>query len=336
MPPLTPASTLCLFDRDTCATTFTQALDHFETVLCISTVSLEISEITHERQDLICVGTALLRGEDLPTMGKIHIYAIVDVVPEPEHPETGKALKLVAKEEVRGAVTALSGVGTQGFLLVAMGQKVMVRGLKEDGTVLPVAFMDVQCYVSVARELGPIGPDSVEGTGLCLIGDAVKGVWLAGYMVRDDLPSTNLATVSLQRSAFVACRRLTFGTYHRRTLTNSACLASLRTPSRPSLPTSCLMVNSFLSLWQMPTVTCIFCSSTLIVCFPRTKPTLHCYEAHDILHTILPSSLSQMQQSAIQLICPNHPLITMQIRNPSPAPASYITPPSTQPTIPAH
>ena len=181
---------MCLFDRDTCTTIFTQVLDHFETVLCISTVSLEISEITHERQDMICVGTALLRGEDLPTMGKIHIYALIDVVPEPERPETGKALKLVAKEEVRGAVTALSGVGTQGFLLVAMGQKVMVRGLKEDGTMLPLTFLDVQCYVSVARELGPIGPDLVGGTGLCLIGDAVKGVWLAGYMVRDDLQST--------------------------------------------------------------------------------------------------------------------------------------------------
>ena len=51
----------------------------------------------------------------------------------------------------------------------------MVRGLKEDGTLLPVAFMDMQCFVSVVREL--------EGTGLCLMGDAVKGVWFAGYMV---------------------------------------------------------------------------------------------------------------------------------------------------------
>jgi len=72
-------------------------------------------------------------------------------------------------------VTAISGIGTQGFMLVAQGQKCLVRGLKEDGTLLPVAFMDMQCFVSVARELG--------GTGLCLLGDAVKGVWFAGYMV---------------------------------------------------------------------------------------------------------------------------------------------------------
>lgn len=72
-------------------------------------------------------------------------------------------------------MTALSEVGTQGFLLEAQGQKCMVRGLKEDGSLLPVAFMDMQCYVSVAREL--------KGTGLCVMGDAVKGVWFTGYSV---------------------------------------------------------------------------------------------------------------------------------------------------------
>lgn len=106
-------------------------------------------------------------------------------MPEPDHPETGRALKLIAKEEVKGAVTALSGIGTQGFLLVAQGQKCMVRGLKEDGTLLPVAFMDMQCYVSVAKEL----PE----TGLCLMADAVKGVWFTGYMVRL-LPCTKRAS----------------------------------------------------------------------------------------------------------------------------------------------
>lgn len=142
---------------------------------CIKVVSLEISEITHERQDVVAVGTAFLRGEDLPSGGHIYIFGVIDVVPEPKRSETGLALKLIAKEEIKGAVTALSGIGTQGFLLVAQGQKCMVRGLKEDGTLLPVAFMDMQCYVSVAKEL--------PGTGMCLMGDAVKGIWFTGYMV---------------------------------------------------------------------------------------------------------------------------------------------------------
>ena len=143
-------------------------------------LSLEVSEHTHERQNLICVGTALLRGQDLPSLGNIYIFAVIPVVPEPEHPETGHALKLIAKEEVKGAVTSLCSIGTQGFLLVAQGQKCLVRGLKEDGSLLPVAFLDMQCYVSVVREL--------EGTGLCLMGDAVKGVWFCGYTVRKSTP----------------------------------------------------------------------------------------------------------------------------------------------------
>lgn len=141
--------------------------------MCIKTMSLEVSENTHERRELVAVGTALIRGEDLPSQGRIYIFDIINVVPEPGHPETDRKLKLITKEEVKGAVTALSEIGTQGFLLAAQGQKCMVRGLKEDGTLLPVAFMDMQCYVSIAREL--------KGTGLCIMGDAIKGAWLTGY-----------------------------------------------------------------------------------------------------------------------------------------------------------
>ena len=61
-------------------------------------------------------------------------------------------------------------------MIGAQVQKCIVRGLKEDGSLLPVAFMDMSCYVSVAKEL--------KGTGMCLLGDAVKGIWFAGYSVR--------------------------------------------------------------------------------------------------------------------------------------------------------
>lgn len=150
-------------------------LDHAESVMCIRTLNLEISENTHERQDLVAVGTAIVQGEDLPARGCIYVFEIITVVPESGRPETDLKLKLIAKEEVKGVVTALSEIGTQGFLLAAQGQKCMVRGLKEDGSLLPVAFMDMQCYVSVAREL--------KGTGLCVMGDAAKGVWFTGYSV---------------------------------------------------------------------------------------------------------------------------------------------------------
>lgn len=152
-------------------------------VLCIKTVTLETSEHTHAREELVAVGTVVIRGEDLPSIGRIYVFSIIDVVPEPGRPETGRKLKLFAKEEVKGAVTGVSEIGNQGFLLVAQGPKCLVRGLKEDGTILPVAFMDMQLYITVAKEL--------RGTGLLMTGDAFKGIWLAGYYVRRNLLSTS-------------------------------------------------------------------------------------------------------------------------------------------------
>lgn len=64
----------------------------------------------------------------------------------------------------------------------------MVRGLKEDGSLLPVAFMDMQCYVNVVKEL--------RGTGMCILSDAIKGTWFAGYSVISLLSSYRVYTTS--------------------------------------------------------------------------------------------------------------------------------------------
>ncbi|KAF5004493.1 hypothetical protein FDECE_9005 [Fusarium decemcellulare] len=149
-------------------------LESCESIECMKTLHLEVSEETKERRFLVTVGTALSKGEDLPIRGRVHVFDIVTVIPEPGKPETNKRLKAIAREDLpRGGVTAISEIGTQGLMLVAQGQKCMVRGLKEDGSLLPVAFLDMNCHVSSAREL----PRS----GLCLMADAFKGVWFAGY-----------------------------------------------------------------------------------------------------------------------------------------------------------
>lgn len=147
-------------------------------------LKLETSENNHRLEHLIAIGTSISRGVDLAEQGNIYIFSVINVVPKPDEPETNLALKLIAKEKVKGAVTALSSVGTQGFLLVAQGQKCMVRGLKEDGSLLPVAFIDMQCHVTVARAL--------PGSGLCLMGDALKGIWFVGYTVSLRIEYTRL------------------------------------------------------------------------------------------------------------------------------------------------
>ncbi|KAH7027437.1 CPSF A subunit region-domain-containing protein [Microdochium trichocladiopsis] len=172
--PTVPRGVIKLLSTTNWSVIDTVELEECETVMCIETLNLEVSESTHERKNLLVVGTAVAKGEDLPIKGRVIVYDVVEVIPEPGRPETNRRLKLVAKEDIpRGAVTALSEIGTQGLMLVAQGQKCMVRGLKEDGSLLPVAFMDMSCYVTAVREL--------KGTGLCLMADAVKGVWFTGY-----------------------------------------------------------------------------------------------------------------------------------------------------------
>jgi cleavage and polyadenylation specificity factor subunit 1 len=165
-----------VMDEKTWTVIDTHVLEPQEVILCIKMLNLEVSETTHQRKDLIAVGTSIVHGEDLATKGNIRIFEVITVVPEPDHPETNKRLKLIVKDEVKGAVSAISDLGTQGFMIMAQGQKSMVRGLKEDGTLLPVAFMDMQCYVTTMKAL----PD----TGMLLMGDAYKGVWFTGYTVR--------------------------------------------------------------------------------------------------------------------------------------------------------
>ncbi|KAJ3538308.1 hypothetical protein NM208_g5960 [Fusarium decemcellulare] len=136
-------------------------LESCESIECMKTLHLEVSEETKERRFLVTVGTALSKGEDLPIRGRVHVFDIVTVIPEPGKPETNKRLKAIAREDLprRRRNCHIGDWNT--------------RGLKEDGSLLPVAFLDMNCHVSSAREL----PRS----GLCLMADAFKGVWFAGY-----------------------------------------------------------------------------------------------------------------------------------------------------------
>lgn len=174
LPPTMPRGLLKLINPATWTVIHSLDLETCESIESMRSLQLEVSEETKERRMLVAVGSALSKGEDLPTRGRVQVFDIVTVIPEPGKPETNRRLKLIAKEDIpRGGVTALSEVGTQGLMLVAQGQKCMVRGLKEDGSLLPVAFLDMNCHVVSVREL--------PGTGLCLLADAFKGVWFAGY-----------------------------------------------------------------------------------------------------------------------------------------------------------
>lgn len=181
MRPVMPQSRLNLIHPDTWGVV---SVAHFhnegEQVMCLKAISLEASQSNKQRRTYIVAGTAICRGEDLPCLGGMYVFDIIEVAPDTNHayPNTTRhKLKLVAHEEFRGPVTALCGTGNHGLVMAAQGQKLLVRGLREDipGQLMPVAFMDMSSYMSSVQ--------SLKGSNLSVVGDALKGVCLAGFEV---------------------------------------------------------------------------------------------------------------------------------------------------------
>ncbi len=78
-----------------------------------------------KKKHFIVVGTAFTKGEDVTSRGRIYMYEVIDVVPEPGRPETNHKLKLVKSEEAKGSVSAICTLN--GYLCVAMGPKVCCK-----------------------------------------------------------------------------------------------------------------------------------------------------------------------------------------------------------------
>ncbi|KAK5116268.1 hypothetical protein LTR85_009240 [Meristemomyces frigidus] len=147
-------------------------MPYSEIITSLKIMTLEISEHTHEQKPMVVVGSAAQRGEDMPAKGAITVFDIMDVVPDPARPESGIKLHVVSREETKGAVTALEAF-SGGLIGTAQGQKIMIRGLKEDGSCLPVAFLDAQCYIAQLK--------TFLRSGMWLAGDAWKGLWFGGF-----------------------------------------------------------------------------------------------------------------------------------------------------------
>lgn len=133
-----------------------------------SSSSSEIVSVKREKE-VILAGISNFRMEDLAALGSFHVYEIIDIIPEKDKPEFNHKFKEIFKESTKGAVTAVTEVC--GRFLISQGQKVIVRDLQEDNTVVPVAFLDTSIYVSEAKSFG----------NLLLLGDVMKSMWFVGF-----------------------------------------------------------------------------------------------------------------------------------------------------------
>lgn len=147
-------------------------MPYAEIMTSLKVMPLEVSEHTHQQKEMVVVGSVAQRGEDMPAKGAVTVFDIMDVVPDPDRPESGMKLQVFSREETKGAVTALEAF-LGGLIGTAQGLKIMIRGLKEDGSCLPVAFLDAQCQITSIKTLNR--------SGMWLAADAWKGLWFGGF-----------------------------------------------------------------------------------------------------------------------------------------------------------
>ncbi|RZF44304.1 hypothetical protein LSTR_LSTR006854 [Laodelphax striatellus] len=119
-------------------------LEDWEHVTCLKNVSLAYEGTRSGLKGYIALGTNYNYSEDITSRGRILIFDVIEVVPEPGQPLTKNKFKMVYSKEQKGPVTAMTHA--LGFLISAVGQKIYIWQLK-DNDLVGVAFIDTQIYI---------------------------------------------------------------------------------------------------------------------------------------------------------------------------------------------
>ena len=139
-----------------------------EHVVCVQAVELSSKETATGKKLYVAVGTGFMRSEDLTSRGRLLLYDVIDVVPEPNNPQTNHKFKQVFATEDKSPFSAICAVN--GYLLAAVGPKIIMFEL-EDGELNGTAFLDVNLYV--------VSMQAVKN--LIMVSDISKSVWFVAY-----------------------------------------------------------------------------------------------------------------------------------------------------------
>ena len=97
-------------------------MEPFENILCLKIVNLAYEGSRTGLRGYLAIGTNYSYGEDTTSRGRIMVFDVIEVVPEPGQPLTKNKFKMLITKEHKGPVTAIESV--VGFLCASVGQKV--------------------------------------------------------------------------------------------------------------------------------------------------------------------------------------------------------------------
>eukprot|EP00118_Oscarella_pearsei_P015222 m.136215 g.136215 ORF g.136215 m.136215 type:complete len:1413 (+) comp38172_c1_seq126:32-4270(+) len=144
-------------------------LDGWEHVTALKTLRLHSEETISGRKGFLVMSTTSVFGEEVTSRGRIVIFDVIEVVPEPGKPLTKHKLKELCSKEQRGPVTAVEQV--DGYLLSSIGQKIYVWKFKGNNDIVGLAFIDTQLCIHTAVTL----------KNFVLIADITKSLSLLRY-----------------------------------------------------------------------------------------------------------------------------------------------------------
>ncbi|XP_071959341.1 cleavage and polyadenylation specificity factor subunit 1-like [Antedon mediterranea] len=147
-------------------------LEEYEHVTCLKAVSLNCEGTVSGKKDYIVMTSTFVYNEDIQCRGRIFIYDIIEVVPEPGQPLTKNKIKTLYEKEQKGPVSCICDVC--GFLLSCIGQKIYLWTFK-DNDLIGLAFIDTQVYIHKALSI----------KNFVIIADITNSLFLLQYQEED-------------------------------------------------------------------------------------------------------------------------------------------------------
>lgn len=135
----------------------------------LRTMNIQLDTHTKKSREYVVFGVSQVGTEDLPASGSFYIYDIVPKAPEPGSTDMTSKFEKFFSEEVRGAVTTVCELS--GRFAISQNHKIMVRDAQEDGSVVPVAFLDTPIYITDSKSFG----------NFFIVGDSMQGFQFIGF-----------------------------------------------------------------------------------------------------------------------------------------------------------